>query len=124
MSNGTTQLGELLGRFRALESIELAAVVAHDGLLIESMAAPEVDVDAVCAVASNGLAMAEALGREIDKGSTLQAMLEYEQGLVVLEPISSEAMLLLVANVPDEIGHVRFLVALHRDELIEAIDAI
>jgi hypothetical protein len=124
MSNGTTQLGELLGRFRALESIELAAVVAHDGLLIESMAAPEVDVDAVCAVASNGLAMAEALGREIDKGSTLQAMLEYEQGLVVLEPISSEAMLLLVANVPDEIGHVRFLVALHRDELVEAIDAI
>jgi hypothetical protein len=124
MSNGTTQLGELLGRFRALESIELAAVVAHDGLLIESMAAPEVDVDAVCAVASNGLAMAEALGREIDKGSTMQAMLEYEQGLVVLEPINSEAMLLLVANVPDEIGHVRFLVALHRDELVEAVDAI
>lgn len=124
MSNGTTQLGELLGRFRALESIELAAVVAHDGLLIESMAAPEVDVDAVCAVASNGLAMAEALGREIDKGSTMQAMLEYEQGLVILEPINSEAMLLLVANVPDEIGHVRFLVALHRDELVEAVDAI
>jgi hypothetical protein len=124
MSNGTTQLGELLGRFRALESIELAAVVAHDGLLIESMAAPEVDVDAVCAVASNGLAMAEALGREIDKGSTMQAMLEYEQGLVVLEPINSEAMLLLVANVPDEIGHVRFLVALHREELVEAVDAI
>jgi hypothetical protein len=124
MSNGTTQLEELLGRFRALESIELAAVVAHDGLLIESVAAPEVDVDAVCAVASNGLAMAEALGREIDKGSTLQAMLEYEQGLVVLEPINSEAMLLLVANVPDEIGHVRFLVALHRDELVEAVDAI
>jgi hypothetical protein len=124
MSNGTTQLGEVLGRFRALESIELAAVVAHDGLLIESMAAPEVDVDAVCAVASNGLAMAEALGREIDKGSTMQAMLEYEQGLVVLEPINSEAMLLLVANVPDEIGHVRFLVALHRNELVEAVDAI
>jgi hypothetical protein len=124
MSNGTTQLGELLGRFRALESIELAAVVAHDGLLIESVASPDVDVDAVCAVASNGLAMAEALGREIDKGSTLQAMLEYEQGLVVLEPINSEAMLLLVANVPDEIGHVRFLVALHRDELVEAVDAI
>jgi hypothetical protein len=88
------------------------------------MAAPEVDVDAVCAVASNGLAMAEALGREIDKGSTMQAMLEYEQGLVVLEPINSEAMLLLVANVPDEIGHVRFLVALHREELVEAVDAI
>jgi hypothetical protein len=42
----------------------------------------------------------------------------------VLEPINSEAMLLLVANVPDEIGHVRFLVALHRNELVEAVDAI
>ncbi|NJP05668.1 MAG: roadblock/LC7 domain-containing protein [Chloroflexaceae bacterium] len=117
-------LKSLLSRFRVLESVELAAIVAHDGLLIESSASPGVDVDAVCAVASNGLAMAEALGREVDKGLTLQALMEYEAGLVLLEPINNEALLLLVTNAREELGQIRFLVALHRDELFDAVEAI
>lgn len=123
MTNGSS-LGDVLHRFRALQSVELAAVVANDGLLIESVAAPGLNVDAVCAVASNGLAMSEALGREVDKGSTVQTMLEYEQGLVLLEPISPEAMLLLVTNAREELGQIRFLVALHRQELLDALEAI
>jgi hypothetical protein len=51
-------------------------------------------------------------------------MLEYEAGLVLLEPISSEAMLLLVTNIREELGYIRFLVALHRHELLDAIAAI
>lgn len=120
----SSKLRNLLGRFRAAESIELAAVVATDGLLIESVASPGVDVDAICAVASNGLAMAEALGREIDKGGTVQTMLEYQDGLVVIEPISGDAMLLLLADTPEDLGYVRFLVAKHRDEMVEALSAI
>ncbi len=120
----SSNLRSLLGRFRTLDSVEMAAVVAHDGLLIESAARPDVDVDAICAVASNGLAMAEALGREINKGDTLQTLLEYEQGLVLLEPISDEAMLLLLANTREELGQVRFLVAIHRHDLADALNAI
>jgi predicted regulator of Ras-like GTPase activity (Roadblock/LC7/MglB family) len=120
----SSKLRNLLGRFRAVDSIDLAAVVATDGLLIESTARPDVDVDAICAVASNGLAMAEALGREIDKGGALQTMLEYEHGLVLIEPISSDAMLLLVANSRDDLGYVRFLVAKHREDMGEALSAI
>jgi predicted regulator of Ras-like GTPase activity (Roadblock/LC7/MglB family) len=120
----SSKLRSLLGRFRTVESIELAAVVATDGLLIESAARPGVDVDAICAVASNGLAMAESLGREIAKGGAVQTMLEYEQGLVVIEPISGEAMLLLLATAPEDLGYVRFLVAKHREDMAEAISAI
>jgi len=121
MSN---ELRKLLSRFRALEGVEMAAVVANDGLLIESLARPGMDVDAVCAVASNGLAMAEALGREIDRGNTVQTILEYEQGLVVLEPISTDAMLLLIVNGREGLGQVRFLVTLHRREMTLALEAI
>lgn len=120
----SSKLKSLLGRFRALDSVEMVAVVAHDGLLIEGTAHPDVDVDAICAVASNGLAMADALGREINKGDTMQTLLEYEQGLVLLEPISDEAMLLLMANTREELGHVRFLVAIHRHDLVDALNAI
>lgn len=121
MSN---DMKSLLGCFRVLESVELAAVVAHDGLLIESNARPGVDVDAICAVASNGIAMAEALGREVDKGDALQTLLEYEYGVVLLESINHEAMLLLVASAREELGYMRFLVALHRPDLVEALEAI
>lgn len=120
----STNLKTLLGRFNAVESIELAAVVATDGLLIESAASPAVDVDAICAVASNGLAMAEALGREVAKGGTVQTMVEYEAGLVLIEPISDDAMLLLLANDRDDLGYVRFLVAKYRDDMLDALSAI
>jgi predicted regulator of Ras-like GTPase activity (Roadblock/LC7/MglB family) len=120
----SSKLRNLLGRFRTVDSVELAAVVATDGLLIESTSCPGVDVDAICAVASNGLAMADALGREIDKGGPIQTTLEYEFGLVVIEPISSDAMLLLLANARDDLGYVRFLVAKHRDDMVDALSAI
>lgn len=118
------KLQNLLSRFHAVDSVELAAVVATDGLLIECAASPGVDVDAVCAVASNGLAMAEALGREVDKGGTIQALLEYEQGIVLMEPISDDAMLLLLASAREDLGYVRFLVAKHRDAMAHALSAI
>jgi uncharacterized protein len=77
-------LRDLLSQFRTLDNVELAAIAATDGLLIESTARAGVDVDAICAVASNGLAMAEALGREINKGGAVQTVLEYDQGLILL----------------------------------------
>lgn len=120
----SSKLRSLLGRFRTIDSIELAAVVATDGLLIESTARDGVDVDAIGAVASNGLAMAEALGREIDKGGAIQTLLEYERGLVIIEPISNDAMLLLLANTRDDLGYVRFLVSKHREDMIDALSAI
>lgn len=119
-----THLGGLLQRFRVLESIDLAAVVANDGLLIESMVQSDTDVEATCAVASNSLAMADSLGREINKGQPLQIILEYGEGFVIIEPINREAMLLLVTSALEQLGQVRFLIALHRSELLDALEAI
>jgi hypothetical protein len=119
-----TVLGPLLDRFRAIDSVEMAAVVSPDGLVIDVVADPDIDINAICAVGSSGLAMAETLGSEIDKGQALQTMLEYEQGLVVLEPINSEAMLLVMARMPEDLGSLRFLIALHRYELLEALETI
>ena len=51
-------------------------------------------------------------------------MVEYEDGLVLLEPIGAEAMLLLLANNRDDLGYVRFLVAKHRDDMLDALSAI
>ncbi len=120
----TAEIRDLLGNFRTLDGVSLAAVVATDGLLIEGMADPEVDVDAVCAVASNGLVMTEALGREIGKGGAIQTILEYENGLVVLQPLSDDAMVLLVSTRRNSLGRIRFMLGRYQEPLIEAVNAI
>jgi predicted regulator of Ras-like GTPase activity (Roadblock/LC7/MglB family) len=119
-----TPLHELLTRIRGLDGVDLAAVVANDGLLIDSSARPGVEVEAICAVASNALVMADALGREISKGGSVQTVLEYERGLVVLEPVNADAMLLVVTSTREQLGRLRYVVAKHRAALQHAIGAI
>ena len=120
----TAEIREMLGSFRSLEGVTLAAVVATDGLLIEGVADPNVDVDAICAVASNGLVMAEALGREIGQGGTVQTVLEYEAGLVILEPLSADAMVLIVSSHRNHLGRIRFLLKRSHQALFDAVNAI
>lgn len=117
-------LRKLLNQFRTLESVDLAALVAIDGLLIESTARAGVDADAICAVASNGLAMAEALGREANYGGNLQTILECEDGLIFLESITSDAMLVVMTNEPDQLGRLRYMIKAQRNEFIDALEAI
>ncbi|KPL91152.1 MULTISPECIES: roadblock/LC7 domain-containing protein [Herpetosiphon] len=117
-------LRDVLNQFRTLENVELAAVAGTDGLLIESSARSGVDVDAICAVASNGLAMAEALGREINKGGSVQTVLEYDQGLILLEPVSSDAMLVVLTSSRELLGKLRYMAQAHRAHLDAALAAI
>lgn len=120
----TTGLQQLLGRIHALSGVSLAAVVANNGLLIEGVADPGVETDAICAVASNGLVMAEAIGREIGRGGAIQAILEYENGVVVLEPLGDEAMVLVVSDRRTDLGRIRFLLKQLHEPLSQAVSAI
>lgn len=117
-------LGELLGRLRVVDGVDLAAIASTDGLLIESSARNGVDVEAICAVAANGLALSEALGREINKGSARQTVLEYDHGMVMIEPLNNDAMLLVLCQGGEQLGRLRFLVRKHRDAIVTALDAI
>ena len=120
----TREIRDLLGKFRTIEGIDMAAVVGIDGLIIESVAAKGIDADAISAVASHGLAMATALGRAIHKGGALQTLLEYEDGLVLLEPMTEDAMLLVLSNQRENLGRLRFLSKAYHAQLEAAVNAI
>lgn len=117
-------LRNLLSHFRVLDNVELAALAGTDGLLIESTARTGIDVDAICAVASNGLAMAEALGREINKGGAVQTVLEYDNGLILLEPVTDEAMLIIMTSNRDNLGRLRYMIQSQRTGFADAVAAI
>jgi uncharacterized protein len=117
-------LKELLTEFKKVDGVDLAAIVGSDGLVIESIAKSGVDVDAIGALADNGLAMARALGMQIQKGEPVQTLLEYTHGILVMESLSEDAMIVISSEQVSDLGRVRFLTRHHRHELIEALNAI
>jgi predicted regulator of Ras-like GTPase activity (Roadblock/LC7/MglB family) len=115
---------ELLEQFRAIRGVDVAAVVGSDGLVIESVARAGVDVDAIAAVATNGLLLADALGRQIERGGALQTIVEYEGGVLLLESLAEEGMMLIVSRDPTDLGRIRFTAKQHKADLVEALAAI
>ena len=115
---------DVLNKFRAISSIDVAVVVSSDGMQIESYSRGNMDVDEVCAVASTGLQMSEALGGATARGETRQAVLEYAGGAIVLEPISEDAMMVVVSSDPNTIGKIRYLSKRYRSELLAALNGL
>lgn len=117
-------LRDVLNKFKSVGSIDMAAVVNIDGMQIESFSKGDLDVDAICAVATTGLQMSEALGMETQRGTSRQTVLEYESGAIVLESLSEDAMMLVVSKDPNSIGQIRYLSKKYRDEIVAALQAV
>ncbi len=113
---------DVLNKFKAVNGVDMAAVVHMDGMQIDSFSRGNIDVDSVCAIATTGLQMSEALGRETERGMARQAVLEYESGAIVLEPLSDETMILVVSQDPASIGRIRYMSKKYRDDLLKALN--
>lgn len=118
-----TRLNELIQQLRDIDGIDLAAVVGNDGLLLAWSAAEGIDSEAVGAVSASGLLVAEALGRELERGGITQTTLEYEQGLVLLTPLDPDVALLVLARPDANLGRLRLLTRRARGELLRAVSA-
>jgi predicted regulator of Ras-like GTPase activity (Roadblock/LC7/MglB family) len=121
-------LQEVLARFKTINSVDLAVVASSDGMEIASYKRPNptngVDIEEVCAVATTGLRISEALGQQTLRGESRQTILEYDGGAIVLEPISGDALMLVLAGDPNAIGRIRYLSKKYRQELIDALNTI
>jgi predicted regulator of Ras-like GTPase activity (Roadblock/LC7/MglB family) len=114
---------DLLDKFRAIRGVDVAAVVGVDGLVIESAARPGVDVDAIAAIASNGLLLADALGRQIERGGARQTIVEYDEGVLLLESLGDEGMMLVLSHDPNDLGRIRYTARQHKPALADALAA-
>ncbi len=118
-----TRLNELIQQLRDIGGIDLAAVVGNDGLLLACSAAEGIDGESVGAVSASGLLVAEALGRELERGGITQTTLEYEDGLVLLTPLDPDVALLVLARPDANLGRLRLLTRRARGELLRAVSA-
>lgn len=120
-------LATILERLQTAANVDLAAVVSMDGFLVDSAAAQSgdgtMDAEEFAAVATNGLMVAQALGREIDRGGVDSAILEYERGTVIINALDEEVALVMLAGADVNLGRLRLLARRYRDELVAAANA-
>ena len=116
-------LKQTLSRFLGIPGVRLAVLVGRDGLLIEGLSRDgKEDMEAVGAYMTTGLSTAEALGQEISRGSVIGALMEYERGLVSIDPLGDYALVVTLFDNASSIGRVRHMVKTSRSEILEALD--
>jgi predicted regulator of Ras-like GTPase activity (Roadblock/LC7/MglB family) len=97
--------------------LTLVSIVSSDGLVVESAHDPDVDAEAVATVAASGLLMMDSLGRELNQGPARDVILEYEENLVILSPLSDDMLLVTVGDGSTNLGRVRLLLRRSLDKL-------
>lgn len=117
-------LRETLQSLREAGGFDMVAVVGADGLPIEATHAPEIDADSLAALAASGLLMMDAVGQELGQGPALQAILEYQQSLVILEPVERDLVLMAVAHGEANLGRVRLVLRRAQPDVLDAVQAL
>src|SRR5712691_7082005 len=116
-------LKQTLGRFLSIPGVRQAILVGRDGLLIEGLTRDgKDDMEAVGAIMTTGLSTAEALGQEISRGPVIGVLMEYENGLVSVDPLGDFALMVTLSDNASNIARVRHLIKTTRNEILEALD--
>ena len=114
-------LRSVLDRFLAVDGVAVAGLVGTDGLVIDSAGAPGFDVEAMGAVATSALGAAQTLAEEAGQGRLSRAMVEFERGVVLLEPVGELGVLLVLSESQASIGRLRLVARRERQALEEAM---
>ncbi len=113
--NGDSGEG-LAGRLQALRDknadVTAALVVTNDGLPIESNAGPDVDTDALGALAADLIARAGRALDDFGAGPVAEILVKGEQGYVIVVGAGSDASLACLASVEASLGLL--LLDIHR----------
>lgn len=103
-------INETLQRLRDEYGLELVAIVGTDGLLVESAHDPSLDAESIAANAVSGLLMMESLGRELGGASARQAIVEFDEHIVLVTPLGQDTALVVVALGTSNLGRLRLAV--------------
>lgn len=121
------ELQDLLASFTRLRGVSAAALVGQDGLVLHSEIAPRdngIDVEALGALASSGLIPAQELGSETGAGKLRQSILEFEGGVVVIEPVGEQALLVVVTDAAANLGLLRLTARRLHPDIESALEGI
>jgi predicted regulator of Ras-like GTPase activity (Roadblock/LC7/MglB family) len=114
-------LKQILSEFLRLDGVSAAVVVGRDGFVIESAETGSIDTEALGAMASTGMGTSEAMGTELGKGEMAQMMVEFDNGPILLSPLSEDELIAVVAEKEVNIGRIRYELKKNRERIIAAL---
>jgi predicted regulator of Ras-like GTPase activity (Roadblock/LC7/MglB family) len=108
---------DLVGALRQREGVDAAVVLGRDGLLIDSQTTGSVNAESVAALIPSIVAAAEEFGTHASRGALTTAILEFEQGIAIVALLSSDALLLVLAQPSANVGRLLFELRRNRENI-------
>ena len=114
-------LEKALNALRDAAEAKGAIVVGKDGLTLSQVGVIDGDIESIGALASNSLRSPQSLGEQLGSGGLVQVLVQFERGAVVVEPLTEDYVLVMVAGEDANIGMIRYALRKHKVELISAL---
>ncbi len=112
-----TETTQKLQEFMEIQGVLAVCLASRDGFVIDSLSKTDIDTEMVGAIGSSGLGSAETVGKQLSMGSMNLSMVEYENGPVVMAPVSEDAFLIVVGSRDLNLGMLRVKIKKHMAEL-------
>jgi uncharacterized protein len=119
-------LAALLDQVLDIKGITSAAVVSGEGFIVEGSSKNDRDLGFVGGVIASALASSRVLGQLLGEGDISQAMVEYEEGPVLLMPLTPGDQGYIMVTTLDSIntlGRARFQLRKLLPDIAKAVSA-
>jgi predicted regulator of Ras-like GTPase activity (Roadblock/LC7/MglB family) len=117
-------LRDHLARFIAIPGVRVVVLTGRDGLAIDGAGRGDQRLfEALGALGASALGTADALGQDLGGGATIGAVLEYDNGVVSIDPLGEYAALVTLMENAASLGRLRQALLTARVELLHALDA-
>lgn len=103
-------LKQVLGEFLSIPGVTVAALVGRDGFVIDMTTKTSLDRDAIGALGSSAMLFFEKGSLQMKSGKLRQMILEYQNGAIVLTPITDDEFLMILTDTLNNLGKISFLV--------------
>jgi predicted regulator of Ras-like GTPase activity (Roadblock/LC7/MglB family) len=108
---------DLVAAIRQREGVDAAIVLGHDGLLIDSQIASDLDAEDIAARVPAIVGPANEFGAAVKQGDLRTAVLEHGTGLAIISVLSDEAVLLILVTPQANIGQLLAELRRNRDHI-------
>jgi len=112
---------EILKGILETDGVKAVMISGRDGLIISSVGTIDADIETIGAIASSGLGSSEALGSEAGVGELDQLISQYKSGIAIIQLVTSEAVLLMLATKDANLGMLRLAINRAKKPLMDIL---
>lgn len=108
---------DLTVAIRQRPGIEAVVVLGRDGLLIDSQSTTDLDAEGLAARVPSIVASADEIGATTGKGNARIALMEHENGYVLVSSVGDDALLCVLTSKTADLGSLLYDVRRHRESI-------